>query len=225
MQKTRLALLAVLVLLAACNKEEAPSNAPAIGVVGEDGRYDCADSTVSPQELAQWDWLQRGFRLSGPKADFSEGSFRVRFVRREPSGPELLVQLERIGGKSTTRLIRPRTNLHQEFVAASMEKGLIAGLWTPKTPLDTLLLPDTASQSAFALFETKGLSGWATMRRCDTATHEPSPLSEALYIVEIEGHRRHSLHALRPGHYADPFWNQLQKLIDGQETFSQGVGF
>lgn len=214
----------MLVFLGACNKEE-PQSPAGIGAIGEDGRYDCADSAMSPQELAQWDWMQRGFRLVGPKPDFAEGNFRVRFVRREPSGPELLLQLERAGGKSSATLIRPRNNLHQEFLSASDEKGLIPGLWIPKTPLDTLSLPDSTSQAAFALFETKGITGWTSMRRCDTATRQPSPLSEALYVIEVNGHRRHAVHALRPGHYAEPFWNQLQKLIDSQESLSQGVGF
>lgn len=226
MRNSTIALSVVLLFLASCRKEDASAPAPVPGVVGEDGRYDCADSAMSPAEQTQWDWLSKGFRLgNGNRESFADGDFRIRLVRREPSGPELLLQIERSGGRAVARLIRPRANLYREFVSASMEKGLVAGLWEPRTALDTLALPDSLAQAGVALFEEKGRSGWTSMRRCDTSTHMPSPLGEALYVIEVASKGNRALHALRPGHYAEGFWNRLQHLIDDREKFSQGVGF
>jgi len=225
MRKRLVLSAALLALLSSC-KDETSVTAKASRIIGEDGRYDCADSSLTLEESKQWDWLRRGFRLTGKGRSFPSGEFQVSFVRREPKGSELLLQLERSNGHDRALLIRPRGVLFQEFTTASMEKGLaVASLWDPKTPLDTLQLPDSLAKAGMSLIDTKDLGSWTSMRRCDTATQSPAPLMEAIYFIQITASKLQVVHALRPGYYADPFWNRLQKYVDSRETLPVGVGF
>lgn len=225
MRKRLVLSVAFLALLTSC-KDETSTDAKAARIIGEDGRYDCGDSSLTLEESKQWDWLRRGFRMTGKGRSFPSGEFQVSFVRREPKGVELLLQLERSNGHDRALLVRPRTPLFQEFTTASMEKGLaVASLWDPQTPLDTLLLPDSLAKAGMALVEAKDLGAWTSMRRCDTATQAPAPLMEAIYFIQVTASNLQLVHALRPGFYADPFWNSLQKYIDQRETLPAGVGF
>jgi len=225
MRKRLVPSVCLLALLASC-KDETSTEQKVQRIVGEDGRYDCADSSLTLEESKQWDWLRRGFRMTGKGRSFPSGEFQVSFVRREPKGVELLLQLERSNGHDRAILVRPRTPLYQEFATASMEKGLaVASLWDPKTPLDTLALPDSLAKVGMSLVDSKDLGGWTSMRRCDTATQAPAPLMEAVYFIQVTASKLQLVHALRPGFYADPFWNTLQKYIDQRETLPVGVGF
>jgi hypothetical protein len=216
----------VLVFLFACKDDKIDSSSSNQGVVGEDGRTDCQDSAMDMEESKQWQWLQRGFRLSAKPKEYPAGEFRITILRREPKGVELLLQLERSGGQDQAFLVRPRQSLLTDFREAAMQSGLaVASLWTPKTPLDSLALPDSVAHQGFSLLETKGIQGLRTMRRCDTATGTPSALQEALYLIRVETAGAQQIHALRPGFYADSFWNSLQRLVDNQESRPAGVGF
>lgn len=225
MRRLFLPVLGLLLSLAACRKEDSSPIASGRGPLGEDARYDCADTALLPAEREQWTWLRRGFRLPDRPTTLPQEDLRLRVLRREPGGVEMLVQWERLGGSSRGLVVRPRGKLHDDFVQASMENGLVAGLWSPKVALDTIALPDTSLQAGLALLSERPLPGWTSMRRCDTSTSAPSELGEALYLLQLESAGSRRLLALRPGHYAEEFWNRLQRLVDRQEKLPPGVGF
>ncbi|MEN9354807.1 MAG: hypothetical protein RL318_2132 [Fibrobacterota bacterium] len=223
----RLGLFAVLAIaLFACKDEKPSGTEVGARIIGEDGRFDCADSTMSIEESRQWEWLRRGFRMPSKPHGFPKGDFRVTLLRREPTGMELFVQLERSMGRDQGLLVRPSSSLFQEYQAAVRESGLaVSDLWTPKTRLDSQVLPDSLVKIGFSLLEAKGLQAIQTMRRCDTANQMPSPLQEALYLVRVEAPDFQGVNALRPGFYADSLWNQLQRFVDQREAQPIGVGF
>jgi hypothetical protein len=223
-----LCLLTILLLSGCRDKETAAPAAAAPVVIGEDGRYDCGDTTITAPEGAQWAILKRGFGLvSLDNRDYPAGSYEVRMVRREPTGPELLLHLTRQAGHDQMELVKPRNGtLHADFVEKAMKNGTaLPDLWTPAIALDTFVLADSLTARAIALIEARGLTGITSMRRCDTATHTAAPLEEAVFVIDLKGAKVRRTAILRPGHYADTFWNDLQKLFDAPGLKNPGPGF
>jgi len=221
-------LLSVLLLSSCRDKETAAPAAQTQAVIGEDGRYDCGDTSISAPEGAQWAILKRGFGLvSLDNRDYPTGNYEVRMVRREPSGPELFLHLTRLAGRDRMELVRPRNGtLHADFVEKALKNGTtLPDLWTPGTALDTFVLADSLTARAVALIESRGLTGITSMRRCDTTTHAPSPLEEAIFVIDLKGAKVRRTAVLRPGHYDDTFWNDLQKLFDAPGLKNPGPGF
>lgn len=217
------------VLLFACRDErtESAASSSATSVVGEDGRLDCQDTSIQPEEGSQWAFLKRGFRLPDlAHRSFPRGDFEVRLLRREPATPELLLLLRREAGHASILLIRPRASLRAEFLKVSERTGaLVPDLWNPTTKLDTLALPDSFATRATTLLEAKGIAALASTRRCDTATKAASPLGDAIFVIDAKDVGSHRTAILRPGHYADSFWNSLQALFDAPIVKDPGPGF
>jgi hypothetical protein len=224
--RSLLPLTAVLFLACRDERTESSARSPAASV-GEDGRLDCQDSSIRPEEGAQWAFLKRGFRLPDlGHRSFPRGDFELRLLRREPSGLELLLLLRRESGRPSAQLIRPETSLRAEFLKASERTGaLVPDLWDPHAKLDSFALPDSFAKRAVSLVESKGIPSLLSTRRCDTAAKEASPLGEAIYVVDAKDASLHRTAILRPGHYAEGFWNALQALLDAPLVKDPGPGF